>query len=199
MTGVQTCALPICFPVTIPGARVFVDDKLIDEYFIAPYKSSFENDRKVLLRTLLYPTNRKEIDNLFFKNMPLLKFYEINIDSEQNKLNLLIEIDNNDNNYNNGFLSKSTLVQLKVCYFFPLHKKLLERFNKKMSKNTTGRNYAWTRRQTNTLFDLVKNGMEWHGKNKQIFKSKSNFELNFMSIGGDGYFSCNLEKNMEFL
>ena len=48
MTGVQTCALPICFPVTIDGVDVHF---LFSEESTLHYTHSLENIKLIVMRT----------------------------------------------------------------------------------------------------------------------------------------------------
>jgi hypothetical protein len=132
---------------------------------------------------------------LLKKNLPPLRFYEVEIDAKLDRLELRIEITNTDSNYTNGFITYSTLIKLQVCHFFPLHEKLLLRLKDISKKNCANQNYAWYRSSKNFIFDTLSNGMIWQGHNKQIFNSK----LQWSAIGGNGFFSCQLIKKYGIL
>ena len=109
-----------------PLSRIFVNNQLIDEFTVPLFNHDFPNritffkDKHILQP---YPTS--ESDNNFFNIMPQIKFYELDVDDSITDLNLKIKILNNDNNHSNGFLSSSTVIQLRVCSFFPLDQNLL--------------------------------------------------------------------------
>jgi hypothetical protein len=174
-----------------PRARIFVGDKLIDEFYIPHHKDTLNTKMKEFWQNkhILKPSLLFESTNIEIKNFPPLRFYEVEIDMTPNQVELSIKIENSDSNYVNGFMSTSTLIKLQVCYFFPLHQKLLLRLKKIRNKNCLIQNYAWCRQDKNYIFDLVynPNGMKWRGDNGQISKPSFN-------IGGNGYFSCLLVK-----
>jgi hypothetical protein len=174
-----------------PRARIFLGDKLIDEFYIQNHKDSLNiivrnlNSNKHILQP--FPNMGVEFKNIIVKNFPPLRFYEIEIDKQLKELELRIDIDNRDSNYNNGFMTKSTLLQLEMCYFLPYDKRLLSRLIKIRKKNVTNKNYASYFNRKNIIFRLNENGIEWIGKNTQKLPSNYN-------IGGDGYFFCRLVK-----
>jgi hypothetical protein len=110
-----------------PRARIFVGDKLIDEFYILHHKDALtpalENFHQNLYT--LQTFSRIEGNNIKINNFPPLRFYEIEIDATLDQTELRIEIKNIDSNNTNGFITKSTLIKLQVCFFFPLHQKLL--------------------------------------------------------------------------
>ena len=174
-----------------PRARIFVGDKLIDEFYIPYHKDTLPTAMKNFWQNkhILQPFSYSESTNMYIKNFSSLRFYEVSMDMTLNQVELRIEIKNSDSNNVNGFMSKSTLINLQVCYFFPLHQKLLLRLKEIKNKNSLTQNYAWYRSDINHIFNFVSNVnyMIWKGDNKQIFTP--NFR-----IGGNGYFSCLLVK-----
>ena len=179
-----------------PRARIFVDNKLIDEFNIQHHTDSFNSAIKNFYsnRHILQPFL---MENLLIqsKNFPPLRFYEIEIDKQLKELELQINIDNDDSNHNNGFITKSTLLQLQFFYFFPLNKELLSILKKTLIKNKKNKNYAWTRCKKNNIFNLTENGGEWRSNNEQIFEHTNiTKSLNWYNIGGSGYFHCKLIK-----
>jgi hypothetical protein len=181
-----------------PRARIFVGNQLIDEFYIQYHKDTLCTAMKKFSGNRHILQNFSKIDynlNIRIKNLPPLRFYEVEIDqSHADRLELRIEINNNDNNYTNGFMTSTTLLQLRVFYFFPLNEKLLTRLDKIMIKNRLNKNYSWLCRQKSFIFDLVLNGLQWQGKNGQIFNSTKNTLLHDNKIGGDGNFTCELIK-----
>jgi hypothetical protein len=177
-----------------PCARIFVANQFIDEFYIQYHKDTLRTAEKEFAQNtnILKPTSRF----LFLKkNLPPLRFYEVEIDAKLDRLELRIEITNTDSNYTNGFITYSTLIKLQVCHFFPLHEKLLSRLKEIRNKNCTTQHYAWYRVYKNGIFDTLRNGMIWQGHNKQIFNST----LQSYDIGGNGFFSCQLIKKYGIL
>jgi len=183
-----------------PQARIFVGDQLIDEFYIQYYKDTLGPAEKEFQKNtnILKPLTNSLFANLFKKNLPPLRFYEVEIDTKLDKSELRIEMINSDSNYTNGFITCSSLIKLQVCHFFPLHKKLLLRLEKIKHKNRLTQNYAWYRINGNFLFDLIRNGLCWKGKNAQMFNTDSK-NLALLKIGGDGVFTCELEKKYQIL
>jgi hypothetical protein len=165
-----------------PRARIFIDDKLIDEFSIKHQKKTNE----FLKNFHLLKPNKDTINNL-----PTLQLYEIDINNKE-QLTISIQIENVDNNYNNGFMTRNTLLQLNVFSFFPLNKKLFTRLLKIYDKKIK-ENYAWTRRYKNNIYN-IENHTVWNGKNNQIIKDYSYPSISDYTIGGSGYFSCDLIK-----
>jgi hypothetical protein len=180
-----------------PRVRIFVGDKLIDEFYITHHKDTLTTAIKNFRQNkhILQPFSTTEYINLQTNFFPPLRFYEIDIDQPKDQLKLHIDIDNNDSNYTNGFITESTLLQLQVFYFFPLNKELLSRLNKIMIKNRTSKNYNYIRCEKNIIFNLVSKGLRWHDKeqgfNQQFDKNLWKDQVN---IGGSGYFTCELVK-----
>ena len=183
-----------------PRARIFVGDKLIDEFYIPHHKDILPNVIKEFQQNkhILQPFSRIEEFNIQINNFPPLRFYEVEIDTTLNQAELRIEIKNSDSNYTNGFITNSTLIKLQLCYFFPLHQKLLLRFKGIRNKNRQTQNYAWYRLDKNYIFDLAVNGLCWQGKNGQIVDSKR-YYLTKYKLGGDGVFTCELVKKYQIL
>ena len=178
-----------------PQARLFVGDKLIDEFNIKHCIDkdyiSFEFFKDY---HTLQPRNRETSNSLLIKTMPNLQFYEIDVKKKQDLLELRIDINNNDNNYNNGFMTKSTLLQLRIFSFFPLNKKILLRLKKINYKNRLTKNYAWEGCIKNAIFDLTSNDFQWNKENGQIITNTPGNLLKKYYIGGSGCFKCELVK-----
>jgi len=183
-----------------PRARIFVGDKLIDEFHIPQHKDTLTIVRKSFWqnRNILPPYSLIEEFYTEINNFPTLRFYEVEIDTTLDRTELRIEIKNSDSNHTNGFITNSTLIKLQVCHFFPLHQKLLLRFKEISNKNRQTQNYAWFRSYKNWIFDLLANGLSWQGKNGQIVGS-DRYYLEVYSLGGDGVFTCELVKKYQIL
>jgi len=182
-----------------PQARIFVGDKLIDQFNIQHHKDTFATEIKNFWqdKQLLQPYSEPELVNIQIKNFPPLRFYEVEMDTTLDREQLRIEIKNSDSNYTNGFITKSTLIKLQVCYFFPLHQKLLLRL-KKIKNKIRLQNYAWCRSYKNQIFDLLQKRLQWQGKNGKIVGSDRHY-LEGHSLGGDGVFTCELVKKYQIL
>jgi hypothetical protein len=184
-----------------PRARIFVDDKLIDEFDVPHQKNNLKIaiENYFLNRHTLKPFSKdNEFLNLKIKNFSSLQFYEIEIEQKKKQLKLRIDVENNDSNSTNGFMTKSTLLTFQLLYFFPYNIKILSHLNTIRMKNIIGKNYAWYRRPNNNLFDIIYNS-QWHGKNKQSFISSSTKVLSYHGIGGSGYMQCELVKKYGIL
>ena len=184
-----------------PRARIFVGDKLIDEFFIQHHNDTLSTaiENFYSNRQILQPHSLNEFINMQIKSLPPLRFYSVEIGTTLDRTELRIEIENIDSNNTNGFITKSTLIKLQVCFFFPLHQKLLLRLNEIKNKNRSTQNYAWYRSDKNFIFDLIINGLYWQGKNRQTFNSDESNVLSMCKIGGDGVFTCELVKKYQIL
>jgi len=182
-----------------PRARIFIVDKLIDEFYIQHHKDTIATAIKKSRqdKQLLQPFLQPEFVNIQIKNFTPLRFYEIELDTTLDQVELRIEIKNSDSNYTNGFITNSTLIKLQVCYFFPLHKKLLLRLEKIRNKIRL-QNYAWCRSPNNIIFDLLQNKLQWQGKNGQIVDYVEDKIGNY-PLGGDGVFIYKLVKKYQIL
>ena len=182
-----------------PRARIFVGNKLIDEFYIQHHKDTIATATKKFRqdKQSLQPFSEPELLNIQIKNFPPLRFYEVEIDTTLDREKLRIEIKNSDSNYTNGFITNSTLIQLKVYYFFPLHQKLLLRL-KKIKNKIRLQNYAWYRSSKNHIFDLLQNQLQWQGKNGQIVEY-ARYQMNGHDLGGDGVFIYKLVKKYQIL
>jgi hypothetical protein len=99
-----------------PLCRVYVNEMLVDEFNIphTPRKDiEFEGN------TILDPTVWSQEQYQLQANPPFLKYLELD-DGGGHSLDLRVEIQNNDNNYANGFMTKHTLVRLSQCWVTPV-------------------------------------------------------------------------------
>ena len=94
-----------------PRCRVYVNDILLDEFNIphTPYKDVWTADME-LDPKIEYREQVELQSNILF-----LKYLELD-DADKNSLDIKIEIQNNDNNYSNGFMNKYTRVMLSQCW-----------------------------------------------------------------------------------
>ena len=147
MSYILCLGLNIKLYKTPPRVRVFLNNIFIDEFIVSTNTKLHNNipqskdptyswnyawaDSLVNLKKkhgLLNPiecTPQLYKITEFFTNHTFLKFFELDkkyMNSVQ-KHNLKIEILNNDNNYTNGFLTKSTYIVLSIVYLIP--KKIL--------------------------------------------------------------------------
>jgi hypothetical protein len=185
-----------------PRVRLFFNDQLIDEFCIPHH-----DDKKNLiypssnLKHLLEPYSEKiEIEHLQ-KKLPLLRFYEIEVDNKLQQALIRIDVDNDDNNYNNGFMTKSTHLQFKVLSLLPADRKIYEWFALKSQNQRLTDKFAWYRRKLyNTFFSLIDN-LTWIGKNRQKFTNitSSPDGIYTNTIGGSGSLHCELIKKYGIL
>ena len=185
-----------------PRARIFVGNRLIDEFNIPHTPDNMWKARQELLKKkshILQPYPWSDIDNSNIKNFPPLKFYELEVDDEIRDLSICIDIDNHDSNHNNGFMTRSTLLKLKACTFFPLEEKLLWRLKKILGRHRFSKNCAWQYVFRNVLFDLATNGMYWKGVNGKKITTTVSSVLHGENIGGDGAYVCHLSKKYRIL
>ena len=182
-----------------PIARIYINNYFIDEFCVNK-NISFKNKKSSI--PLLYPKN-----NTYNSKIGFCKCFEIDkkllFDSKINEL--CIEIFNNDNNYTNGFLSKSTEVFLS--YVFCIQKKDLLNYEKiiiqrqqfKNSLNNTKNIVDWYTRPKYFLFDLFKHPRTFNFYKDKFFwlhqEKKINPE-NTEFVGGSGKFVILFNKNV---
>jgi len=121
-----------------PKIRVFLNDIFIDEFLISGVKNSnydgnelykilSDSFQNLKFKTLLHPNAMifyKEIQTPL-SNKVFLKFFELdeNYINSLAKHKLKIQVFNDDNNFTNGFLTKSTFIALRIASIIP--KKIL--------------------------------------------------------------------------
>ena len=144
-----------------PNIRIFFNDIFIDEF---------------------------DIDSHDFKtaSIPSLKFYQLDLpDVKEHSIKL--EVKNNDSNYNNGFMTKSTLIKLHTCNLVPCDDYQYV-FNKIYSNNTI------TSKETDIInFNLIPY-LVWKNEQQNLIKNVSH-----LTIGGSGTFTCDLIKYINIL
>ena len=181
-----------------PRARIYINNQLIDEFNIKHHTDTHTDKMKEFNKKIHplqpYPWDlRNKID---FENYPPLQFYEVDIDKNQQHLNISIHIKNSDSNYNNGFISRSTILQLKYFTFFPYNKKFLERLIKRVRKRRISENYAW-HSNSHRLFDLTTYCTWTFEKKIKTIKHNKSQSITHYNLGEDGYFECNLKKKYQ--
>jgi len=87
-----------------PRVKIYIDNIFIDDYIVPSWEDA---------------------------GLPPQNVYEILLPKSLNEFTIKIIIDNNDNNYRNGFLTKATFVCLKDFYLYP------SSIYKNRSKNNT--------------------------------------------------------------
>jgi len=182
-----------------PRARIYINNQLIDEFNIKHHTDTYTDKIKEFDKKNhpLQPYHWDLGNKIDFENYPPLQFYEIDIDKNQQHLDISIHIKNGDSNYNNGFISKRTILQLKYFTFFPYNKKFLERLVKRVRKKRISENYAWYSNSRPSLFDLIKHCTWKFEKKIKTIKHNELEHINYHNLGEDGYFECNLKKKYQ--
>lgn len=185
-----------------PRIRLFMNNQLIDEFDVQNNESIYQND-EIFHRLLDQKNNLKP--NIaywqnYFKEFPHLHLFEIEI--KEKSLKIQIDILNDDNNYQNGFMTKNTLLQLRSFYFLPMEKKVLQTFSELLLKRKL-RRLAWFFRTNNRefidVFDLA-NLTKWFSKkNSEVIESNEHQQILNFTIGGSGYFEIELKKKYGIL
>jgi len=176
-----------------PRARVFVNDILIDEFLIKHKNKNIYNlSSEIKIKyteDLLNPKSNNGFIPIFYPN---LKIYEIEINQSLKKLKINIDIDNSDSNYNNGFISKSTLIRLNLLTLYPYEKSIFHKLYQRNLKKLISEEYAWYHKKLMyflKFFNLIDCAV-WNDKNnKEVINNPNN------TIGGSGSFLCEVEKD----
>jgi hypothetical protein len=182
-----------------PRARIYINNQLIDEFNIKHHTDTHTDKIKEFDKKNhpLQPDQWDLRNKIDFENYPPLQFYEVDIDKDEQHLNISIHIKNSDSNYNNGFISHSTTLQLRYFTFFPYNKKFLERLIKRVRKKRTSENYAWYNSNSHrNLFDLTTH-CTWTFKKKIKTINNKSLSITHYDLGEDGYFECNLKKKYQ--
>ena len=180
-----------------PRIRLFFNEQLIDEFNISNYPKSINfirNVEKILnLKHPLEPYAEKTIIKYIKDFMPPLRFYNLNIEDQLQRSHIRIDVDNNDNNYNNGFMTKSTLLQFKILSLLPADRKIYEWFKLKAWNQRYTHKYAWHCKKPTNNFFILQDGSTWLGKNQQLTPIFDH------DIGGSGSLHCELIKKYGIL
>lgn len=178
-----------------PRARLFFNDQLIDEFNI---KHKVENkdviNPLVNLKHQLEPCEDWLYNEYWKNNLPPLRFYDIDVDDQVQQVSVKIDIDNDDNNYTNGFTTKFTNLRLSALSLLPMDRKIFEWFRlKACEQKFTTEKYSWHRKTKQNRFFHLLDSVSWTGKNGQKFNN-----IDF-DIGGSGNFYCELIKKYTIL
>jgi hypothetical protein len=169
-----------------PRARIFLNDQLLDEFFVEQNNSN--NVSETTNPTTLITT----INNLQEFGLRKAKIFELDIPKSLNDVIIKIEIENNDNNYTNGFMTRYTQLILEHFYLIPLNSKLIARLRAIRRKRQFSENYALWQSQKQDIMDLILH-TSWHEKEKKIDFVPGQI------FGTNGKFICKLHKKYGFL
>jgi hypothetical protein len=190
-----------------PRARIFFNDKLIDEFNIKNYNNDsviLSYKQKYLIeRHLLEPSSDKIHTEHRLNLLPPLRFYELEIDNSLHQAIVRIDINNDDSNYVNGFITKSTLLQFRILSLFPFDKKITEWFLQKFCEKRNSYRYPWYRRtRLNNFFNCETtyyNKLLWIGKNGKKIEGDNTPFMKMHNIGGSGSLFCKFFKKYGIL
>ena len=195
-----------------PKIRIFLNNNFLDEFDINGVENT--NDPTLEVWSDNLKESRSKHGRLnpephtlhlhkvkkYFNNATYLKFFELDknyIDSIE-KHNLRIQVFNDDNNFTNGFITKSTLISLFFVQIVPKkllldysnltknHQLLLTEIRSKQKKVSEILNYYTN---YSYIFDILnymtqnkKEKLIWYNEKKQMFKY-----MFFETIGLSGY------------
>jgi len=187
-----------------PRARIFVGDQLIDEFNIQhqPENKDLPNPHKKTTHPL-QPVSINTYKEYIKKSLPPLRFYELEIDDQLKQNNIRIDIDNNDNNYTNGFMSRSTLLQFRIIALLPADKNIHSWFYKRMFDRMFTYRYPWYwKKRINDFFGtdyhVLHNNIKWiYSDNEEINGDITTIKN--CNIGGSGSLYCNIIKKYGIL
>jgi hypothetical protein len=148
-----------------PRVKIYFDDIFIDDYFLPAFDSN--------------------------KGLPPQNVYEVNIPKTLKEFTIKIILDNNDNNYRNGFLSKATSVMLQDFYLLPnsedeFSKHILQGFSKIRQKF----NFSKEKTKDNQFFNLLPYSTWTHLDGNHKGKSNKLYHKLF----GTGEITCKIYK-----
>lgn len=124
-------------------ARIFLQDKFIDEFEIIQYWQDLEKIRDEVRASNHSNMTSGDKDLLLLESHNNLRIYKIN--APEHDTDISIEIKNDINNYTNGFMSRFTKVKLDYVLVFPC----------KLLKHSARLGNAWQRKyKTLTSTDL---------------------------------------------
>ena len=146
-----------------PNVRIFVNNIFIDEFDIDSH--DFENCNSI----------------------PNLKFYQLNLLDEFHKHSIKLEIKNSDSNYNNGFMTKSTLIKFHTCCLVPC-----DDYQYVLNKINSTHNLKFEEAEMRT-FNLIPY-LNWKDEKNNLIENPLH-----LTIGGSGVFTCDLFKHISVL
>lgn len=189
-----------------PRCRVYANDVLLDEFDIPHTARKESNSVSFNVLNPLDKKNQRESDYKDLKtHPPFLKYIEFD-DGDTDTLSLKIKIQNDDNNYNNGFMTKFTHISLPYVYLSS--KKSMENIDyiRKNFKYTRPNwekysnilnYYSGSRPQ---LFDNLIFFAKVNFSNVQIdnFNSSHFHDISQYILGSTGDFHLTLQKKLDF-
>tara|TARA_B100000941_G_C28408232_1_gene501955 strand:- start:139 stop:927 length:789 start_codon:yes stop_codon:yes gene_type:complete len=102
-----------------PIIRVFIDDRLIDEFICDNEKSAYVSvkfDRTNNRTSTFYDEKVSLNDTYRYSTPEKIKILEVDSEIWTGRSKLTIEVKNNDSNYNNGFMSKRSIVKFNPVF-----------------------------------------------------------------------------------
>lgn len=200
-----------------PFVRISINDRFLDEFEVDAGQVGGEEDHKGWDKDrLIFNKKYFEIKRRDYRGRETewtkdsykdaindkikLKFYELPYSVLRNKVNLQIDVKNEDNNYTNGFMTKSTYLYFSVClllpkvYFRDLHKfandlkrdYTFDRHNKKYYENAL-RIKKYYKRRLLICYNQTEN-VKWTDSNKKVTQGEIGW------IGGNGTYNVELFK-----
>ena len=177
-----------------PQCRVYVEDVLVDEFDIPQSDEvAVEIDRLDPLRKY------KNLQN-FTTNPPFLKYIEFD-DAGADSLDVIIKIQNNDNNYANGFMSKHTHVTLS--HVFLASKKALENIDN-LTNNSKFTRQNWEK-YNRDIVDFYADDNRTRFFNNFVRDTEADFpDIQLKSntggyrIGSSGHYRLTVKKKLGF-
>jgi hypothetical protein len=178
-----------------PLCRIYINDVLVDEFNIP------QSDRVDIETDVLDPLDPRRYLENFITNPPFIKYIEFD-DADADSLDVLLEIQNDDNNYTNGFMSRYTHITLS--HLFLISKKVLENINT-LTNNFKFSQKNWEKYKRN-IVDYYAN----NNRNQIFGNLVPNVKLNFpdicsgdlfkgaYKIGSSGHYCFTLEKKLGF-
>ena len=197
-----------------PRCRVYVNDVLVDEFNIPHSPCKHSDINNIRLSPKFFGRDHVRLE----QNTPFLKHIEFD-DQDTKEADIRIEIQNNDNNYANGFMTKCTRVILSPTFL--LSKKLLNGIEDLKNKwKFSVKNYQIHNKRAidifysnkrNKIFENFSDGMmlNFPGivQQKKIVEEINNWQdlpqlwvdtPGYVWIGSTGYFHLKLKKKLGF-
>ena len=163
-----------------PTIRVFADDIFIDEFTL--------NEKSVC--------KVKERGEGMWKIRTTIKtLYTFEIDGKHLNDKISLHIENNDSNYTNGFITKSTLIQLSFRFLIPMH--FLEDNFKKL--NYLMQKYNDTEKQLPNDIEDTNDGTKiqrWPTGGKGYWNGKEYHTFDEHWLGGTGIMKFKIIKKL---
>ena len=146
-----------------PNVRIFINNIFIDEFDIESHDFNDNN------------------------SIPNLKFYQLNLPNNFQEHSIKLEIKNSDSNYNNGFMTKSTLIKFHTCCLAPSND-----YQYVLNKINSAHNLKFEELDMAT-FNLIPY-LFWKNEQNNFIENVSH-----LTIGGSGVFTCDLIRHVNIL